>query len=187
MLTILLKYLLCKKRLPHYVLLFSGFSGCFRSSEKKESLELDFTHSSIFEAFSMKYTGNDTLFVREYYTHKKGNCPPGDYFQKLGSGDLKELSKLMNAVNLSKLDTLYPPLGPVDGIFYGMYFRKGTLSKTVYGQNSKELKLLFDYLNNRRKRLPLLPNNNAISFKSGPPIPDNVDKSNTLKFLPSTE
>lgn len=173
--------------LLYLLLLALFFSRCTSSHDKKDSFEFDFTHSNLFEAFAMKYTGNDTLFVREYYSHDKLPYAPDDYFQKISSEDLDTLSLLINNINLSKLDTVYPNLGPMDRPFYGVYLKKGAISKTAYGQTPKALKLLIDYLIKMRARLQLMPIDSSITFKSGPRIPDEMDKSGTIKFLPKEE
>lgn len=171
-----------------FLLVFLSFlSGCNKNPE--EDIQLDFTHIENFdEAYSLRFTGTDTILVRQYWITNGPSGSNKNYFAILDDQEKNRLRELIKEINISILDTVYPKSSKLDGSFVGIFLKNDFQSATFYPQKrkeSKEVKNLIEYISGIKKTLELKPTNSQIDFKSAPKIPPITDKVDISKFLPS--
>ena len=157
--------------------------SCNRPDSRKEVLNFDFTCINNDEAFSFCFTGSDTVLLKQYWRGKSASDSSKIYMAIIDDAEKKKFSNLINDINISELDTLYPEYSPVDGVFIGLNLKKEASTVAVYTQSQnvpEELSSLISYITDARKRLNFTPADIHVDFKSAPRKPDNIDK--TEKF-----
>jgi hypothetical protein len=157
--------------------------SCHNDDNHKEILQFYFTYVKNSEAFSLCFTGTDTIILKTYWSDKSLSDNSKTYISIVGDAEKKKFSNLINDINISELDTLYPEYSPVDGVFIGLNLKKEASTVTVYPQSQnvpEELSSLISYITDARKRLNFTPADIHVDFKSAPRKPDNINK--TEKF-----
>lgn len=161
--------------------------GC--KQNPKEDLQLDFTHIENFdEAYSLRFTGTDTVLIRQYWIANGPSESNKNYFAILDDSEKNRLRELIKGINISALDTVYPKSSRLDGSFIGMFLKNDFQDATFYPYHkneSQEVKNLIAYITDVKKTFELKPTESHIDFKSGPKIPETTDKVGTSQFLPS--
>lgn len=173
--------------LKFLLVVLSCLSGC--NKNQKEDLQLDFTHIENFdEAYSLRFTGTDTILVRQYWITNGPSENNKNYFAILDDSEKNRLRELIKEINISVLDTVYPKSSKLDGSFVGIFLKNDFQNATFYPHKrneSKEVKNLIEYISDIKKKLELKSTNSQIDYKSAPKIPPVTGKVGVSKFMPS--
>lgn len=176
---------------PYYFnilfLFFIFLLGC--DKKQKEDIQLDFTHIENFdEAFSLRFTGTDTVLIRQYWTANNLSGTSKNYIAILDDSQKDQISELIKGVKILELDTIYPKSSVPDGSFMGMFLQNNLQQALFYPNHrheSKEVRRLIEYISDTKKMLELISADHQTDFKSAPKIPAVMDKTSTSKFLPA--
>ena len=158
-----------------FLSLFTLLTAC--KSDNTSTLQfkaIDFSYFDISpEAFSLRVTRRDSVFVIQYFSSEGQLKDSITYFSFL-KGDIKQkFDSLIAVIDFSKLDTVYET-GHIDGDEYRLYFEGHTITKQLYVHSMrppKELEYLKNLFLQMKRRLSFVPVDTTIYFRANPPEP----------------
>lgn len=161
------------------------------SKNEKDFDSFEYSYAGTFSTvFSIKFTQNDTIYLREHWNAKErsdGKKFPKEktnYFAILTKEQRSQLSELLKKIDFKKIKSGYYE-DYVDGDAYQLIIKKDTLKKTVFVHSynvPKELDSLSNWIYKTKENLKLIETNKEFDFKSIkkllPPTPPPPIKNN---------
>ncbi|HEX8014109.1 MAG TPA: hypothetical protein VF465_02640 [Flavobacterium sp.] len=163
------------------------------SKNKKDFDSFEYSYAGTFSTvFSIKFTENDTIFLREHWNAKErsdGKKFPKEktnYFAILTKEQRNQLSELLKKIDFKKIKSGYFE-DYSDGDAYQIIIKKDTFEKTVLVHSynvPKELDSLSNWIYITKENLKLIETNKELDFKSiiellPPPPPPPIKKNNS--------
>jgi hypothetical protein len=151
--------------------------GCNADSTTRNQIKaIDFFYyNSSPEAFSLKVTQTDSVFLKQYFNDTT------TYFALLNKPLKQQYYSLIDATYFNKLDTVYES-GDIDGEEYSFWIKQGAITKQLYVHSMKSPKKL-DSLKNlfmkMKSSLSFAPLKSTIDFKENLDIPSKITNTSS--------
>jgi hypothetical protein len=175
------------KRKLFFILLLTLLISCSKNEKDFDSFEYSYggTFSTL---FSIKFTENDTIFLREHWNAKErsdGKKFPKEktnYFAILTKEQRNQLSELLKKIDFKKLKSEYHQ-DYVDGTAYQIIIKKDNFKKAVFVHSNKvpkELDSLSHWIYITKENLKLIETSKNFDFESVngilPPPPPSITR-----------
>lgn len=159
--------------LLYFVLILLLLISC--SKKEKDFNYFEYSYGSTFSsAFSIKFTNNDTVYLREHWNSHIRNdgtkYPEAQttYFAILTADQRRKLSDLINKIDLKEVKPQYFD-DYEDGSAYQIIVEKQALRKTIFVHSlsaPKELDSLSIWINKIKENIQLTKITTELEFKS---------------------
>jgi hypothetical protein len=161
----------------YFVFLFTLLTACNSDKERRKDFKaIDFSYFDISpEAFSLKVTKQDSVFVKQYFSsHSERQLKDSITYLGFLNGNIKQqFDSLVSIIDFDKLDSVYET-ADIDGNEYRLYIEGDTTTKRLYIHSKRppmELEALKDLFIKMKKDLAFVPVDTTINFRVNPPEP----------------